>query len=350
MKQKTTAGETLAQIENRYFKGIPLAEATTLEGAERRAFVLSQVERLLREGSAYCPMAMALSDEFWTADEGRIPMPWEETAVIPEPGYRTNPLLSLKERQTLSRDEMGRVGVIVEVTGLCHDLSLHFPFDLNEAFGIRGNLWVSNKRLVEWLSTTPYEHIAMHTAYILKRHANSTYFDMQYQPAQDATAEIFSREYRELIREPYGTEMPPRAYVKTILDELHRIERHWQRGRRLKLNPEVVKLHDDIYGMMPRQFDKGVMEAAQELYDYMDKNVRGRLHYNGPFVSWDKLPKSYRSRYDDVMRRFIEKVHEVRAKHLGKGWLTDRSLAFGYVLAQAEFIGGYMTSEENNAL
>jgi hypothetical protein len=52
--------------------------------------------------------------------------------------------------------------------------------------------------------------------------------------------------------------MPPRGYVKTILDELLRIERHWQRGRRLKLDPELVILHDEIYGVVPRQFDKGV--------------------------------------------------------------------------------------------
>ena len=202
---------------------------------------------------------------------------------------------------------------------------------------------------MEWLKTTPYEHIAMHTAYIMKRHASDVYFDMHYQPAQDATAEIFSSEYRELIREPHHTEMPPRAYVETILDTLLRIERHWQRGRRLKLNPEVVKLHDDIYGVVPLQFDRVVLEAAQAIYDYMEENVRGRLHYSGRFVSWDKLPKSYRDKCDGVMRRFIQRVREVRAQYLAKGWLSDHSLAFGYILAQAEFIGGYMTSEEEDA-
>jgi hypothetical protein len=141
--------------------------------------------------------------------------------------------------------------------------------------------------------------------------------------------------------------MPFSAYTKTILDTLIPIEQHWQRGRRLKLNPEVVMLHDDIYGFVPRQFDKGVLEAAQELYDYMNREVRGRLRAKGKVASWGDMPKSFQDNYDDVMRRMSRKVREVRAKYFAKGRLEDHSLAFGYVLGQAEFIGGYMTSEED---
>lgn len=338
MTQKNAARERLAQLENKYFQGISLTETALMKTEEeRRPFVLAQVERLLNTGRNYCPLAMYLSDEFWTAGEGRTPM------------YDDDPLEADDMLEVLTHEEIMRTALILDIAGLCHDLSLHYVFDQHEAFGIKGQFWVSNKELVEWLKTTPYEHIAMHTAYILKRHASDVYFDMHYQPAQDATAEIFSSEYRELIREPHHTEMPPRAYVETILDTLQRIERHWQRGRRLKLNPEVVKLHDDIYGVVPLQFDRVVLEAAQAIYDYMEENVRGRLHYSGRFVSWDKLPKSYRDKCDGVMRRFIQRVREVRAQYLAKGWLSDHSLAFGYILAQAEFIGGYMTSEEEDA-
>lgn len=338
MTQRNAARERLAQIENKYFQGISLTETALMKTEEeRRPFVLAQVERLLNTGRSYCPLAMALSDEFWTAGEGRTPM------------FDDDPLEADDVLEVLSQEEILRTALILDIAGLCHDLSLHYVFDQHEAFGIKGQFWVSNKELVEWLKTTPYEHIAMHTAYILKRHASDVYFDMHYQPAQDATAEIFSSEYRELIREPHHTEMPARAYVKTILDTLQQIERHWQRGRRLKLNPEVVKLHDDIYGVVPLQFDRVVLEAAQAIYDYMEENVRGRLHYSGRFVSWDKLPKSYRNTYNDVMGRCALKVREVRDLYLGEGWLEERSLAFGYILAQAEFIGGYMTSEEEDA-
>ena len=318
MEQKNAARERLAQLENKYFQGISLTETALMKTEEeRRPFVLAQVERLLNTGRSYCPLAMYLSDEFWTASEGRTPM------------YDDDPLEADDMLEVLTHEEIMRTALILDIAGLCHDLSLHYVFDQHEAFGIKGQFWVSNKELVEWLKTTPYEHIAMHTAYILKRHASDVYFDMHYQPAQDATAEIFSSEYRELIREPRHTEMPPRAYVETILDTLQRIERHWQRGRRLKLNPEVVKLHDDIYGVVPLQFDRVVLEAAQAIYDYMEENVRGRLHYSGRFVSWDKLPKSYRNKCDGVMRRFIQRVREVRAQYLAKGWLSDHSLAFG---------------------
>jgi hypothetical protein len=268
---------------------------------------------------------MWLSDEFWTADEGRKPI------------HEENPLLSLKEQQTLTDREMGRLRLILEVAGLCHDLALHYIFDLKEAFGIKNNWWVSNKQLVEWLSTTEYEQIAMHTAYILKKHATGVYAYGHYQPAQDAMAELFSGEYHELIREPNYTKMPPRGYVKTIVDELQQIERHWQRGRKLKLRPDLIMLHDEIYGVVPRQFDKGVLQAAQALYDYMDKEVYGRLTENDDFAP-------------EVMKRFAEKVREVRSAYFAKGWLTDDSLEFAYLMAHAQNCGYGIWREEDEAL
>ena len=325
MTQTITAKELLAQIEKRYFKGAGLAKASKLESDERRAFVLAQVERLLTEKHGSALLAMWLSDEFWTADEGRKPI------------HEENPLLSLKEQQTLTDREMGRLRLILEVAGLCHDLALHYIFDLKEAFGIKNNWWVSNKQLVEWLSTTEYEQIAMHTAYILKKHATGVYAYGHYQPAQDAMAELFSGEYHELIREPNYTKMPPRGYVKTIVDELQQIERHWQRGRKLKLRPDLIMLHDEIYGVVPRQFDKGVLQAAQALYDYMDKEVYGRLTENDDFAP-------------EVMKRFAEKVREVRSAYFAKGWLTDDSLEFAYLMAHAQNCGYGIWREEDEAL
>jgi len=325
MTQTITAKEVLVKIEKRYFKGAGLAKASKLEGEERGAFVLAQVERLLTEKHGSALLAMWLSDEFWTADEGRKPM------------YEENPLLSLKEQQTLTDREMGRLRLILEVAGLCHDLALHYLFDLKESFGIKNNWWVSNKRLVEWLSTTEYEQIAMHTAYILKKHATGVYAYGHYQPAQDAMAELFSGEYHELIREPNYTKMPPRGYVKTIVDELQQIERHWQRGRKLKLRPDLIMLHDEIYGVVPRQFDKGVLQAAQALYDYMDKEVYGRLTENDDFAP-------------EVMKRFAEKVREVRSAYFAKGWLTDDSLEFAYLMAHAQNCGYGIWREEDEAL
>ena len=129
MKQMETASEKLAKIEKRYFKGAGLAKAGTLEGDERRAFVLAQVERLLTEQYGSLPLAMWLSDKFWTADEGRVPMDED------------NPLWSQKE---MTDKEMVRLRLILDIAGLCHDLSLHFTFDLKAAFGIRKNdFWVS---------------------------------------------------------------------------------------------------------------------------------------------------------------------------------------------------------------
>lgn len=327
----------LAQIEMDFFKGAELAKACKLGGDERRNYVLAQVERLLTTEHGASPLALWLSDMFWTADEGRTPMPWQKTDAKPKPGYLTNPLLSLKEQQTLTDEEMARLKLILDIAGLCHDLSLHFTFDLKEAFGVKNDWWMPNKQLVEWLTTTEYEQIAMHTAYILKKFAIGVYMGLHYQPAQDAMAELFSSEYKCLIREPKFTNMPPRAYVKTILDELLRIDRHWQRGHRLKLRPDLVMLHDEIYGVVPLRFDKGVLAAAKALYDYMDKEVNGRMTRNNPFAP-------------EVMKLFAKKVREVRSEYLAEGWLRDDSLEFAYLMAHAQNCGYGIWREEDDAL
>jgi len=333
--------EMLAQIEKDFFKGAGLAKASKVEGDERMAFVLSQVERLLTEKHGSSPLAMWLSDRFWTADEGRMPI------------NEANPLLSLMVQQTLTNKEMERLRLILKIAGLCHDLSLHYTFDLKEAFGVKNDWWVSNKQLVEWLSTTEYERIAMHTAYIMKKFAIGVYEGLHYQPAQDELAELFSLEYHELVRDPERTDIPPRGYVKTIIDELLRIERHWQRGRRLKLRPDLVKLHDEIYGVVANRFDKGVLQAAQALYDYMDKELCGRLvlkEYNYNASSWNEQPETVKRTWAEVLGRFAEKVREVRSAYLAEGWVTDDSLAFSYLMAHAQLCGQGWWREEDDAL
>ena len=325
MTKIKTAKELLARIEDDFFRGADLAGACLLEGDELRDFRLLQVERLLTEEHGWAPLAMWLSDEFWTADEGRHPMP------------EANPLLSLQKQRTLTDEEMARLRLILDVAGLCHDLSLHFTFDLKEAFGVKNDFWVSNKQLVEWLTTTKYERIAMHTAYTMKKFAIGVYAYGHYLPAQDELAELFSSEYRELVRDPQRTKIPPRDYVKTIIDAILQIERHWQRGRRLKLRPDLIKLHDEIYGVVPRQFDKGVLEAARALYNYMDNEVYGRLSGNNPFGP-------------EAMKLFAKKVREVRSKYLAEGWVTDDSLSFNYLMDHAQRCGNGWWREEDEAL
>lgn len=51
----------LAYIEGKFFKGAGLAKASLLEGDERKAFVLAQVDRLLTEKYGSSLLAMHLS-------------------------------------------------------------------------------------------------------------------------------------------------------------------------------------------------------------------------------------------------------------------------------------------------
>ena len=333
----------LGQIENDFFGEAGLDKASRTEGDERRTYRLAQVERLLTEKHGSSPLAMWLSDEFWTAGEGRNPM------------YENDPLMTLAGQQTLTDREMNRLRLILEIAGLCHDVSLHFTFDLKEAFGFRnGNFWVTNRGLVEWLNTMKYESIAMHTAYIMKKHAIGVYEYAHYLPAQDELAELYSGEHHCLVGRPEDTEIPPRDYVQIILDALLSIERHWHRGvSRLKLSPDLVMLHDEIYGVIPRQFDRGVLKGAQVLYDYMDKNLYGRLtqigrKHGSPYR--DKQSESAKRASAEVLGRFADKVREVRSEYFANGWIEDDSLSFSYLMAHAERCGYGWWREEDEAL
>lgn len=338
MTQKNAARERLARLENKYFQGISLTETALLKTEEeRRPFVLAQVERLLTEKMGEVP----LGDSLW--DDYNSPKHYKTLLVL-------TPLHEMPGVETMTDEELARINLIRSIEELCWRLYKYCMHDRVDNIGIPGRLWISNKELLEWLTTTPYEHIAMYIAYELKRRAKFRFFAIQYQPAQDKVAEIFSEEYKKLIREPDNTEIPPRAYVKAILDTLQSIDQHWECGRRMKLNPEVVKLHDDIFGFIPQSFDKEVIEAAQAIYDYMDENVRGRFFYRGYPVWWNRMTLSFRNKCEGVMRRTSQRVRELRDQYLAKGWLEDNSLAFAYVLAQAEHIARQKTLEEDYAL
>jgi hypothetical protein len=61
-----------------------------------------------------------------------------------------------------------------------------------------------------------------------------------------------------------------------------------------------------------------VLEAAQELYDWMDSEMYGR------------------GATQEVMGNFVKKVKELRQKHFGKGWIEDFSLEINYLLSHGE--------------
>jgi hypothetical protein len=121
----------------------------------------------------------------------------------------------------------------------------------------------------------------------------------------------------------------------------------------LKLRPDLVMLHDEIYGVVPRQFDKGVLKAAQELYDYMDTELCGRLvlrDQNNNVITWKDQPELMERVTAEVLGRFAAKVREVRSKYLAKGWLEDDSLAFRYLMDHAQRCGHGWWREEDQAL
>ena len=82
-----------------------------------------------------------------------------------------------------------------------------------------------------------------------------------------------------------------------------------------------------------------MLQAAQELYDLMDKELYGRLvlkEDNENALSWNKQPEKVKRIAAEVFGLFVKKVREVRSKYLAGGWVEDKSLEFGYLLSHAE--------------
>jgi hypothetical protein len=104
---------------------------------------------------------------------------------------------------------------------------------------------------------------------------------------------------------------------------------------------------------VPNQFDKGVLAAAQALYDYMDKELCGRLvlkEYNYNASSWNDQPESVRRITAEVLKQFADKIREVRDLYLAEGWVTDDSLSFSYLMAHGQRCGYGWWREEDEAL
>ena len=67
-----------------------------------------------------------------------------------------------------------------------------------------------------------------------------------------------------------------------------------------------------------------------------------------PYSSlWSQQPESVRRVATELMKRFAEKVREVREKYLAEGWIDDNSLSFSYLMAHAERCGrGWWNKED----
>lgn len=162
MTQKTTAVERLAKIETRYFKDIAWNELKPQSEEEHTTFLLSQVERLLSEPTDE-PISVAQSfvDEYFA--DGEL----YRLARLPLKSHTGGPI-------ALTWDQFRQFTVCV-IACICKDLLDRGFYDSKGLFGVKGAFNISNKDLVDWLYTTPYEHIAFHVACTLKADERKAY-------------------------------------------------------------------------------------------------------------------------------------------------------------------------------
>ena len=106
--------EHLDYIKKEFFNGNWFDDVTGMSAEERVEFIKKNVNRLLGNDIN----AMWIGDQFWTADKDRIIIYGVE-----------NHFFDADELAKLTETEQAEVEFLKDFAGLCHDLSLHYPFD-----------------------------------------------------------------------------------------------------------------------------------------------------------------------------------------------------------------------------
>lgn len=308
------------RIEKTCFQGQNLRKVITMDESERREYLLAQTERLLSERPR-AQVAVWLSDQFWTADEGRIPMS----------GY--NPLLDPGARTMMDDEQRMLCAFLLDISGLCHDLFCHFPFDLS-VLGIETSdedFYASNAALVDWLLAGRYPHIGAHVAHTMKK-CTLALVTPRYQPAQDYLAEMRGQSFGILgvsdVKEGDET-----LFVTEMLDGLRLLDNHLSEGFDMGLKLEEIIYHDELMG---RLFDADgyidwLVPLARELYQTAEEMYR-KLDICVPDLGTQVQPQPGQEAIGKMEETIIGKAREMREREGLKGWFEDGSLAMGYLL------------------
>lgn len=326
MNIKDSIEDFYNRIEKACFRGQNLRKVITMDMDERRDYLLAQTERLLSERPR-AQVAVWLSDQFWTADEGRIPMS----------GY--NPLLDPGARTLMGDEQRMLCAFLLDISGLCHDLFCHFPFDLS-VLGIETSdedFYASNTALVDWLLAGRYPHIGAHVAHTMKK-CTLALVTPRYQPAQDYLAEMRGQSFGILgvsdVKEGDET-----LFVTEMIEGLRLLDNHLNEGFDMGLKLEEIIYHDELMG---RLFDadgyidwlvplaRELYQAAEEVYQRLD------LSQLDPQRSVQQQTLAVQDAMGRMEEVIIGKAREMREREGLKGWFEDGSLAMGYLLEHSK--------------
>ena len=299
--------EHLDYIKKELFNGNGLDGITEMSAEERVEFIKKNVDRLLEDVDDL--RAMWLGDQFWTADKDRI--------IIS--GVK-NYFFNADELSKLTETEQAEVEFLKDFAGLCHDLSLHFPFD---------NTLIGWPRYRPFAFNTPglgdaikalaedYPHMAAHMANLMLKESTFECSRLCYQPAQDYLAELYDFDSKmNLYRMPSPSEMPHRVYAEKVTTRLQGLADHIAEGRRLGMCLGAIIVHDTMFTDI-REFDNEVVPVSKDLWQYIDREMYIKAindfdTYN-PDSSFDNLPKHQQQQLRELLTSLMKRVDKAYA-------------------------------------
>lgn len=316
MKQIPTPKELLELIKSSLFKEIDIECVLTMSSTQKDTFLLEQQERLLA-AQRHGMLASWLSDLFWTADKEAIlittPHPWLEE------GYE---LKNPKDMSDLNCNEYELAEWILNLAALSHDLIVHanFPLDILED-GLDGyykddkdNFSYAHKPLIEWIRSTPYRRIAALVCYqVLDYETNKAI--RTNQAIQDFYAMECWRQHPD-----WQSLDDCEEFIRTALDGMQQIEKHYDEGHAAGLNDEEIRVLDALYGFAPHDYFKEDFPRVRDLCKAAKDMLPDR-----PYVKSENGQREYAHKMHEAFKEIFAKYNT----HYDPSDLTD--LTPGYL-------------------
>jgi hypothetical protein len=173
----------------------------------------------------------------------------------------------------------------------------------------------SNKALCDWLFSTPLEHLAAHTAYVMRAQAFNKIANY-YDAAQDHYADY----WYEWDDYQMG-KTTPRSFIVALEKHIDEVNQHIAEGQQQGLTMDEIVLHDCTWGLMPSHFDPDMIAASKDILKEAERQLPKR-----PYI-WSEIGKKV---YAPQMLQFAAKRLQESGVDigLGKQYTTEQ----GYLL------------------
>ena len=297
--------EHLDYIKNEFFNGNWFDDVTGMSAEERVEFIKKNVNRLLGNDIN----AMWIGDQFWTADKDRIIIYGVE-----------NHFFDADELAKLTETEQAEVEFLKDFAGLCHDLSLHFPFD---------NTLIGWPRYRPFAFNTPglgdaikalaedYPHMAAHMANLMLKESIFECSRLCYEPAQDYLGETYDLDTQiDLNNVPSESKMPHKVYVEKLISNLQGLADHIAEGRRLGMCLGAIIVHDMMFSSV-HEFDNEVVSVSKDLWQYIDREMYYKVTNDLDILEIDKsfenLPKHQQQQIRELLTSLMKRVDKAFA-------------------------------------